>query len=235
MAHAVPYCGPPPTPGALAGAWNLDPVALAVATLPVLIAVATGRSRQPALAATVALGVAFVSPLCALTVALFSARALHHLVLIGLAGPALALVWPMARTVGPATATVALSAILWLWHLPPVYAAAWGDPAVYWALQVALVGASWGFWSVVLRDRDHGAAAVSVLAVAGQMGLIGAILTFSPRILYAEHLAAAEAFGLTALADQQLAGLVMWVPGMLPLAAAGAVLVRRGWLRAVAA
>lgn len=235
MSVPTAYCGPPPTPGTLAGAWNLDPFALAVALAPLVIALARGRSQRAGGVASFGLLLAFVSPLCALTVALFTARTLHHLVLIGLAGPALALAFPAARRIGSMAATGALSAVLWMWHLPPVYSAAWASDTFYWALQGALLATSWAFWSVVLRPGGEVEASVSVLALAGQMGLIGAVLTFAPRILFTEHLASAEAFGLTALADQQLAGLVMWVPGMLPLAAAGVVLLRRGWLRAVAA
>ncbi|MFK8253092.1 cytochrome c oxidase assembly protein [Ancylobacter terrae] len=193
-----------------------------------------GVPRGPAALAAAALFVAFVSPLCALTVALFAARGLHHLVLVLVAAPALALAW---RCSAPAAATgglLGLSVFLWLWHVPAAYELAWRSPSAYWLMQAGLLGSAWAFWSGVLADgRDDApiAAAGLVLALAGQMGLIGAILTFAPRILYPQHLATTEAFGFGALADQQLAGLVMWVPGMVPLAVIGALLLRRGWQR----
>ena len=46
-----------------------------------------------------------------------------------------------------------------------------------------------------------------------QMGLLGALLTFSPTLLYESHLATTLAWGLSPLADQQLGGMIMWIPG----------------------
>ena len=53
--------------------------------------------------------------------------------------------------------------------------------------------------------------------------MLGALLTLAPRPLYAIHELTAAPWGLTALEDQQLGGLLMWVPGGLILAAALAV------------
>ena len=53
------------------------------------------------------------------------------------------------------------------------------------------------------------------------MGLLGALIVFAPRPLYPVHLASTTAWGLTPLADQQLAGLLMWVPAMLPYVGVG--------------
>lgn len=182
--------------------------------------------------ASAALFVAFVSPLCALTVALFAARGLHHMLLILFAAPALAMAWPRALPGGLVTGFIGLSVALWLWHLPAAYTLAWDNPVIYWTLQLALIGCGWAFWANILHPRrqtENINAVVALLALAGQMGLIGAILTFAPRVLYTQHLPLAPAFGLDALADQQLAGLVMWVPGMLPLAALGGILLHRRW------
>jgi len=49
-----------------------------------------------------------------------------------------------------------------------------------------------------------------------QMGVIGALLVFAAQPLYAAHEATTWPWGLTPLADQQLAGLIMWVPGAVP-------------------
>lgn len=230
MDMAIPYCGPVPVPEGIWGSWNLDPPLLA--GLAVLLVWGLRQERRaPALLAWLALGVAFVSPLCALTTALFSARALHHLILMGAAAPALALVRPLRGVGVPAFAAVA--AVLVLWHLPPVYALAWEHTPAYWTLQAALLLPGWALWSAILSPR-HDAAGLLVQAVllgalAGVMGLIGAVLTFAPMPLYPEHHAGPLAWGLSPLADQQLAGLVMWVPGMIPLAALAALAARRGW------
>lgn len=239
--YALPYCGPAPDPGTLLFAWNIDPAlwsALAVATglgLVHLHRAAAAPSRQRAFAVAAGLAVViFVSPLCALTVALFTARTLHHLLVIGLLAPLLAVALPLRR-IPAGIAFLVLSAALWAWHVPVIYAAAWDDRAVYWVMQVTLLVPAWAVWSRVFVRRDGldgaVAAALPVATLAGQMGLIGAVLTFAPRPLYLEHLAHTEAFGLTALADQQLAGLVMWVPGMVPFALFAALTLRAGWTR----
>lgn len=241
FARPDPYCGPAPWPETLLAAWNLDPAL--IVPLAAVMAVGVWRlraagDRRRNRAFGVATGVAvlaFLSPLCALTVALFGARGLHHLLLIFALAPALALAFPLRR-VGAGAALVALSAALWLWHVPAVYALAWDHRLVYWALQGALILPAWAFWSALLHGaRGIGArlgAGLQLAALAGQMGLIGAILTFAPRALYPEHLALAERFGLSALADQQLAGLVMWVPGMVPVALAAASMLRAAWAEA---
>ncbi|WP_333826777.1 cytochrome c oxidase assembly protein [Pararhodobacter sp.] len=239
MSDALPYCGPAPAPGALLFARNTDLVlwvAIAMAAcLGVFHLRRTGavppRKRAFAGAAGLAV-VVFVSPLCALTVALFTARTFHHLVIIGLLAPLLAYALPLRR-VPAGAAFFVLSAALWAWHVPVIYAAAWDHPAFYWLMQATLLLPAWAVWSGVFTRRNGlGGAiapAIQIGALAGQMGLIGAILTFAPRPLYPEHLAYTEAFGLSALADQQLAGLMMWVPGMLPFALFAALSLRAAW------
>jgi putative membrane protein len=225
-------------------AWNMDPVLLVALAAgggvgcAHLIRSAADPSRRAAFAVVWITGVvAFVSPLCAMTVALFAARSLHHLLLLGVLAPALAFALPWRRPSAGA-AFAGLSLALVAWHLPPVYAMAWDHAAVYWILQAAIVLCGWVFWSAALSPAHHmDDALVSGLAVAGLaglMGLLGAVLTFAPRILYPEHAALTEAFALTPLADQQLAGLVMWVPGMVPMALVSALILRAGWRREAA-
>jgi putative membrane protein len=242
-----PYCGPAPVPDTLLASWNTDPVLLtALAAIAMAggwrlhqIASPDARARRGAFAlAGAATFIAFVAPLCALTVALFSARTLHHLVLLGLVAPALAIAFPM-RLRAPSVAFLAVSIVLWAWHVPAVYTAVWNHAAIYWLMQIALIGTAWAFWSNVFSCRDDAletlSASAAVAGLAGQMGLIGAVLTFAPQVLYPEHLALTYPFGLTPLADQQLAGLIMWVPGMLPMAILTAMLLRRSWSRGFSA
>lgn len=230
----VPYCGPPPEN--LLTAWNLAPLPLALCAAPlVLAALRRDVPRGPAALAAGALFLAFVSPLCAVTVALFSARGLHHLVLVLVAAPALALAFPLRLPFARIGGFLGLSLFLWLWHLPAAYTLAWNSHGAYWLMQAGLLVSGLAFWSSLFaaeRPAERVASVGLVLALAGQMGLIGAILTFAPRLLYLQHLGVTEAYGLSALADQQLAGLIMWVPGMLPLSLLGALLLRRGWREA---
>ena len=233
---AMTYCGPAPVPEQIWRAWNLDPVLLAaLAVAGGLLLWRTDREgRTPALIAIGALVVAFVSPLCALTVALFSARAAHHLLIITVAAPALALALPLAARLPASLSLVALSAAMIAWHLPSVYAAIWWSDALYWGLQAAMLLPAWAFWSAVLAPgpsaEDALARALLIGGLAGIMGLLGAALTFTPGILYIQHVTGAAPWGLPALADQQLAGLIMWVPGFVPLALLAGLMLRRGWM-----
>ncbi len=62
-------------------------------------------------------------------------------------------------------------------------------------------------------------AALAALSSAIQMGMLGALLVFAHDPLYLPHFATTQAFGLSSLDDQQLGGLIMWVPANLPLLA----------------
>lgn len=241
MNQSLPYCGPAPLPQDLWRSWNLDPLLLlALAGLGALLLVRTAPERRLAAGAGwAALAVAFVSPLCALTVALFSARAAHHVLILTLAAPALALALPLLPRLPAGLSLAAVTAAMVAWHLPQVYAAAWGSDLVYWGLQAAMLLPAWAFWSAVLRPGAGGQEAlqrgVLIGGFAAVMGFVGAILTFAPRLLYIQHVEGAAAWGLDPLADQQLAGLVMWVPGFLPVAAIGFAMLHLGWRRSFAA
>lgn len=230
MQNQMPYCGPAPSPADWVGAWNLDPFLIAALLIvfgggAALLRNSETKRQQAFAVACLATIIAFVSPLCAMTVALFSARTVHHLIIFGALAPALAIAFSLRR-IPMMPAFVALSAVLWLWHVPAVYSAAWDSVTIYWILQFALILPAWAFWSAVFRTRDH-SVVVWLIALVGQMGLLGALLTFAQYPFYLEHLSHAERFGLSALEDQQLAGLIMWVPGMVPVAIVAAVLAWR--------
>lgn len=218
------YCGPAPVPAELWARWNFDPVLLAALTV---LALATARSGRGA-AAVAVLFLAFVSPLCALSSALFSARVVHHLLLVAVAAPLLAGLRPAAREGSAAPAFAVSTAVLWVWHAPPLYDLALSHVGAYWVMQISLLASATWFWRRVFCPSRAPVEAVA-LVVAGfaQMGMLGAILTFAPGALYAAHAAAPLAFGLTPLADQQLGGLIMWVPAGFVFIFAGLLLTAR--------
>ena len=121
------YCGPAPLPADLWSRWNLDPLALAVL---VGLALWAGRSR-PGAAATVVLAFAFLSPLCALSSALFSARVVHHVALVAVAAPLFALSRPARVPKAVGLPFLLATGALWLWHAPLAYDAALGHKALY--------------------------------------------------------------------------------------------------------
>src|SRR5690606_41753822 len=105
----IPYCGPGPGPGEWLARWNLDPVLLAALALALGLSLwrTSGRERAAGVAAVAVLAVIFVSPLCALSSALFAARTAHHVLLVAVAAALIALALP-PRRLGP----LALAAVL---------------------------------------------------------------------------------------------------------------------------
>jgi putative membrane protein len=223
MIDQLPYCGAPPLPGALLTRFNLDPV-LIVALLLIagchLMALATRRSRLYAGFGWAVAAVALVSPLCALSVALFSARVAQHMILILAAAPLLALSLPpgdprLARTrLWISTSLFFLA--LWFWHMPNPYDATFSSTTVYWIMHVTLFGSAIWLWREILQLRWERTA--DVLAAGAltsmQMGMLGAVLTVAGRPLFFWHLTTAQIWGLSPLEDQQLGGVLMWVPGI---------------------
>ncbi len=220
------YCGPPALPADLWSRWNLEPGLIAglvaVAVIGVVLLRHATRGRQMAFAgAWLLAAILFVSPLCALTVSLFSARAGHHVLLTMIVAPLLALALPAhwGRWMGFLPPLVLSTIAFWLWHSPDFYAAAFAHPAIYWAMQLSLLGTFTWLWLGLLRSTAPMAAGLTALTSAIQMGMLGALLVFAATPLYIPHFATTLAFNLSPLDDQQLGGLIMWVPANFPLLA----------------
>ena len=234
-----PYCGPAPDPAAIWAAWNLDPVligallAAAVACGATWGRAAPGRDRTAFGAGWALIVIAFASPLCALTSALFAARVGHHVVVMTAAAGLLVLAAPrvsLERLFGGRTliwsATMAQAVLLWFWHAPGPYAWSLTGDVQYWIMQGLLVGAALMFWrGVRLAPVQHGL--LTLIATMVQMGALGALITFAGEPLYAPHFASTLAWGLTPLEDQQTGGLIMWAPAAGAYLAAALILLAR--------
>ena len=127
-----------------------------------------------------------------------------------------------------------MTAVLWAWHVPALYDAALANILVYWLMQATILSTSFAFWLAIRRGSAVGAVG-GLLGATVQMGFLGALLTFASQPFYIVHAVAAPSWGLSALADQQLAGVIMWVGGMAPFAIGGALIARRAWQRQNAA
>ncbi|HUD29165.1 MAG TPA: cytochrome c oxidase assembly protein [Novosphingobium sp.] len=207
----LPYCGGAPLPAELLGRWNLDPALMGILALAFVLCRRAGARTMPLVAGFAILLVLFVSPFCALTSALFSARTVHHVALIALAAPLIATAFPR-RPGALAGWTVVHAAVLWAWHAPEAYAFALGSHGGYALMQATLLGSAIGFWRAVIAAPAP-AAGGALLATMMQMGLLGALLTFAGTAIYRWHWTTTQPWALSPLEDQQLAGLVMWVPG----------------------
>jgi putative membrane protein len=221
----IAYCGPAAVPGDLLTRWNFDPLLMAaLAALAIVIASGRLANSRAGWAALLLMATIFISPLCALSSALFSARVLHHVLLIAAVAPLLALAIPLRRMPSvPLAALVGLhTIILWIWHMPAPYE--WGLASVpaYWLMQASLLVSAWLLWRAIFASTAQlGAALFALVGTIGQMGLLAALIVFAPRPLYAVHFASTAAWGMNPLADQQLAGLLMWVPASLPYLGVG--------------
>ena len=125
----------------------------------------------------------------------------------------------------PVVAWVLHGLVLWIWHLPVLYQLAVRHEGVH-ALQHAMfVGTAVLFWWGALYGRygraGYGAAVFFVFLTVMHSGMLGAALTFSSAPLYPDYVTSSHAHGVDPLEDQQLAGLLMWVPAGLILTLLG--------------
>ncbi len=112
----------------------------------------------------------------------------------------------------PVTATVLHAVAIWVWHVPVFFDAAVMDVVVHRLQHLSFFLTAVLFWWAMLWRSDPGVAAGELFVTMIHTGILGALMTFAPRILYAAQTAEAAQWGLTRIEDQQLAGLVMWVP-----------------------
>jgi cytochrome c oxidase assembly factor CtaG len=133
----------------------------------------------------------------------------------------------------PIAATLLQAAALWLWHMPGLFDLALARAGWHAAQHLSFIVSALLFWTAMLRRHaaaSSGGRAVAVLClfatsiVSGALGALMALST-SPWYLGYAHLGMAP-FGLTPAEDQQIAGLIMWVPGGLVHAFAALILMR---------
>ena len=124
--------------------------------------------------------------------------------------PSIATVWAILTTASLATIHVVT---VFAWHTPLLFEAAISNPLLHKLQHATFLVTALLFWWAILNlpKRQFGAAAAHLFATMMAMSLLGALLTLTPRLWYPSY--SAPPFGLTPLADQQLAGLVMWIPG----------------------
>ncbi|KAF1047439.1 cytochrome c oxidase assembly protein [Xylophilus sp.] len=206
-----------------------------------------------------ALAGAFASPLDGLSEWLFAAHMLQHEALMIVAAPLLVLGRPLAvglwalprrlRTAlgrlprapaaarcwaaasGPLGAWVLHGLALWVWHVPRFFEAALRHPGLHWVQHASFLGSAVLFWwSVLGRGGPQGGAALlSLFTTMVHTAALGALLTLAPALWYPIYLEPAAALGMDPLRDQQVGGLIMWVPAGLAYVLAGLALAWR-WL-----
>ena len=139
---------------------------------------------------------------------------------------------PWLVVTSPLSAWVLHALALWVWHVPRFFEAALASETVHAFQHIAfLLTALLFWWSIfgAVTRKHQGIALISLFTTMVHTGALGALLTLSQVAWYASYAVTAPAYGLTALEDQQVGGLVMWVPAGLAYLIAGLVLAAR-WL-----
>jgi putative membrane protein len=133
------------------------------------------------------------------------------------------------RTLGKPVLATALQAIaMWAWHAPPLFNRALGHPGWHIAQHLSFLVTALFFWWSVIQTRNRGLAALCLFITSIVGGALGALMTFSASPWYAAYAAMGMMpLGLSPEEDQQLAGLIMWVPGGLVHASAALLLLLR--------
>lgn len=196
--------------------------------------------------------IALVSPLDRLAAELSSAHMVQHLLLVAAAAPLLVLAAPLPvyiwalprswrRSIGrgaqrpwvavpwrlltrPDAAWLLHALALWAWHMPPLYQAALSEPLLHELEHASFFATALLFWWVVFRAA-WGVDLALLFTTLAHSGILAALMTFAPAPWYPAYADSTSAWGLTPLEDQQLAGLIMWVPASLVYVAAAIVLL----------
>ena len=207
-----------------------------------------------------ALALALVSPLHPLGEVLFSAHMVQHELLMVVAAPMLVLgrplvpyVWALSprwrRSLGdaaragavraawsgltrPSTTWLLHAAAIWIWHAPALYEATLDSAVVHTAQHVSFLATALLFWWSVLRGTrlGYGASVAYLFATMLHTSALGVVLAFGSSLWYPSYAATTMRWGLTPLDDQQLGGLIMWIPGGVSYLVASLVLIAR-WMR----
>ncbi|MFL6697083.1 MAG: cytochrome c oxidase assembly protein [Vitreoscilla sp.] len=122
---------------------------------------------------------------------------------------------------------------LWGWHLPALFEAALNHRWIHTLQHLSFLGSALLFWWTTIAAstrRARGAAMASLFTTMAHTGALGALMTLSPLLWYSHYAATTAAFGLDPLEDQQLGGLIMWIPSATAYLAAGLVVAAR-WLQ----
>ena len=199
-------------------------------------------------AGSATLALAFFSPLDTLAPRSFFLHMVQHELLMVVAAPLLVLSRPLeafAWAVGPMRlpqrwwqwlrapvfAGCFHALALWLWHVPLLFSIALADQAVHVLQHTCFFVSALAFWWAACGPVARGSGGIAMALLFTTMlhtSALGALLAVAPTAWYSASMLP-PLFGLTPLEDQQLGGLLMWVPGSLAYLAAALAIARR-WL-----
>ena len=165
---------------------------------------------------------------------LFSAHMLQHLILQLVWAPLLVLSLPewlwrtllrpapigsLARwATRPKVAFLLFNGVVFSWHLPAAYNLALSTHGFHILQHLMFMSTAVLSWWVVLGPLPELRAsfahrAVYILLSMVTMKVLGILISLSDHVLYTYYLAQPRAWGIDAMSDQELGGLLMWLPG----------------------
>ncbi len=221
-------------------AWTWNPIVLAIAAAALATYLFAFRVRQRVgwfLAAEIVFLFALVSPISALANGyLFSAHMLQHILLLLIVPGLLLMSLPRSFSLSwrsrlfghPVVCWVAGVGAMWLWHYPVLCNAAVTSTSVYSLQTASLLILGTLFWSQVIAPREEErlsppAAVLYLFSACVACSVLGIILTFSPVTVCPIYAMTAvdplrmsdtirSSWAMTPERDQQIGGLLMWVP-----------------------
>ena len=134
----------------------------------------------------------------------------------------------------PLAAWLIHAAVLWVWHTPLLFQATLENEWIHAAQHLSFLLSALLFYEALAYGRSgrlgYGAALIYLFTTAAHTSVLGALLTFSNELWYPVYQTTTGAWGLTPLEDQQLGGLIMWVPAGTLYVMAGLAFLG-AWLR----
>ena len=134
----------------------------------------------------------------------------------------------------PLVAWVTSTMLLWVWHAPLAYEWTLADETVHHIEHLSFLGAYLLYWwPLIGSSREiaslptNGARVAYLVAGMMQSALLGALITFHQSVLYTAYLHVPGVTPASALADQRLAGALMWFPGAIVFTVAAALVIRQ--------
>jgi putative membrane protein len=117
---------------------------------------------------------------------------------------------------GPTVAFIVHGVALWVWHIPVLFQATLESDLVHTLQHASFLGSALLFWWAIIYGKrgvaSYGAGVLYLFVTSIHSGILGAFLTFTRRLWYPIYAPTAAEWGLTPIEDQQLGGLIMWVP-----------------------
>jgi putative membrane protein len=124
--------------------------------------------------------------------------------------------WTWQFLTAPLFVLVLHAGVRWLWHVPSLFEGAMRHEAVHALQHFSFFLSAALFWWALVHGRygktGYGLAVLFVFATAVHTSILGALISVAPRLLYSIYSARAASVGFAPLEDQELAGLIMWVP-----------------------